>query len=329
MRALILAAGRGERLRPLTDKIPKPAIPFLNIPIIGFPLFYLEQAGLSELAVNTHHLPEQIRATVGALANPATRVYFSHEPGEILGSGGGLAKAAAMFGEGGEILIANADAVALFPSARVLTELVRRHRETRALATLLVCHFPPTREKMGGVYVGSGERVVTFSKKDLYGVDGKPWHFTGYMVVSPELLDGLNTGPSNILYDVLLAKIQAGALVSALCAPDVYWFETGNPADYLSATGKCLEILTQDGTWAEQCLEKILDRFTPDWEAGFHHDGAIELLATPRPRDLHVTHFAVAGPQVKLHEGVALTRAVLAGNASPAAGQAVTDQILI
>jgi mannose-1-phosphate guanylyltransferase len=328
MRALILAAGRGERFQPFTERVPKPAIPFLNVPIMGFPMFYLEEVGLTELVVNTHHLPAEIQAMVQGLIRSDVKVHFSHETPEILGSGGGLAQAAKFFSTGEEILIANADAVALFPSTRILGELYRRHRDTKALATLLVCPFPLVKEKLGGVYVDSQGKVVNFSKQNLTNILARPWHFTGYIVVSSQLLNGLTTQPSNILYDVLLPMIQQGARVSALCVSDIHWFETGNLADYLSATEASLKILT-GSSWAAQCLQRVLTRFTPEWRKGFRQEGAIELVACPRPSSLNVTGFAVMGPGVRIEENVNLTRAVISGKAVLGQGQAIIDDLIL
>src|SRR4051812_5726608 len=93
MNALLLCAGLGTRFRPITDKIAKPTIPFLNVPLLGYSLAYLENAGLKNLVMNTHHLPDTIKATSKTLcADINYKTQFSHEP-EILGSGGGIKNA--------------------------------------------------------------------------------------------------------------------------------------------------------------------------------------------------------------------------------------------
>ena len=57
MKAMLLSAGYGNRFKPHTNKVAKPAIPFLNIPMLGYPIYYLEQIGIEKLAINTHYLP--------------------------------------------------------------------------------------------------------------------------------------------------------------------------------------------------------------------------------------------------------------------------------
>ena len=147
---MILCAGLGTRLKPHTDFIAKPALPVMNVPMLGYPLFYFENAGIEKLVANTHHRPESIRQVVKALTRGQKyAVDLSHEAPEILGSGGALWGAKKFLEtsanndpEGGEVLFANGDSVAVFSSSQVLQEALKRHRESQALATLLVCHHP-------------------------------------------------------------------------------------------------------------------------------------------------------------------------------------------
>ncbi|MEK6556075.1 MAG: sugar phosphate nucleotidyltransferase, partial [Bdellovibrionota bacterium] len=94
MKAMILTAGLGTRFRPHTDKLAKPALPFLNIPLMGYSLFHLESLGIKDLVLNLHHLPQTIRAvaaqctTQGSLSsnsNPPYKIHFSDETSMILG----------------------------------------------------------------------------------------------------------------------------------------------------------------------------------------------------------------------------------------------------
>lgn len=329
MRALIFAAGRGERLRPYTDKLAKPTIPFLNIPIVAFPLFYLEQAGLQELVVNTHHLPETVEQTLKNLVPKKVSLKFSHETPLILGSGGGLAQAVRQFASSTkEIFVANGDAVALFPDVKILERLLELHRESQALATLLVCPFPPAVEQFGGVYVNGQGQVTTFSKKTLLLADSNPWHFSGYMVVSREVGQELSTTPSNLLYDFLLPQIQAGHKVMALCQRELHWFETGNLDDYLNATHSCLKLLAQTG-WATETLKKILDRFSPGWIANFSTSPLALVPPANRGGGTKIEDFAVVGEKVQLGHQVQLTQAVIVNSAEVANGTHVQRTLVI
>lgn len=328
MNALIFAAGRGERLKPYTQKFAKPAIPFLNIPIISFPLFYLEQAGLKNLVVNTHHLPETVEQATKSILHPANNVLFSRESPEILQSGGGLAQASSMFPDDENIYVVNGDAVALFPSTEILISLRKLHEKENALATLLVCPFPPTQESFGGVYVNSSGQVTAFSKTALNDPHSKPWHFTGFMIVNRKIWEGLSAKPSNLLYDILLPKINSGAKVMALKQTDIHWFETGNVKDYLNSTKICLEILGEY-SWAEQCLGQILERYSPRWRRNFIGASKGDIGLMGNSQSALVKGFAVVGLDAKIGKNVTLIRSVVGGTASVDAGQTITDGFIL
>src|SRR5258706_2851077 len=92
MRAMILAAGKGTRLRPLTDSIPNPLIDVAGQPMIAFPLQLLRNAGIQDVVINLHHLGEQIRSALGDGSTYGVRIRYSEED-PILDSGGGIAAA--------------------------------------------------------------------------------------------------------------------------------------------------------------------------------------------------------------------------------------------
>ncbi|MGE0764642.1 MAG: NDP-sugar synthase [Bdellovibrionales bacterium] len=318
MNALIFAAGRGERLRPFTDKIAKPAIPFLNVPMMGYPIFYLEKAGVKNFIFNTHHLPATIESSARQLCGKRAGVLFSPEQPEILGSGGGLAKAVSVYPQlaKDDLLIANADMVALYENPQVVTDLLRRHRESGALATLLVCPFPNAKESFGGVYADTQGQVRRFSKTALTDPNLKPWHFAGFMVVSPLAWQGLSTQPSNLFYDIFQKKIDQGGKVIVLTVPATAWYETGNLKDYLASTEAALKLLATPSP-TQRTLIQILDRFTPGWWKGWRTMGeksdSYLLCSLPWPDRIKVTGFAVVGPQALLGSQVHVNRSVISG----------------
>lgn len=129
--AIVLAAGLGTRLRPLTYRVPKPALPVGGLPILFYNLFLLKEAGVRDVVINLHHLPEKIIRLLGRPRNLGMRIRFSMEP-RILGTAGGIAeglrrmKKRATFVINGDILC-DAD----------LGKLYDVHRRTDARATLL------------------------------------------------------------------------------------------------------------------------------------------------------------------------------------------------
>ncbi len=328
MIALLFAAGRGERLRPLTDKIAKPAIPFLNVPMMGFPLFYLEQAGLKALLVNTHHLPQTVETCIKGLVRWRTKLQFSHEEGTILGSGGGLAKASKLAANAQDIVIANADAVCLFEDREIIKRLLETHKTTHAIATLLLSPFPKgAKESFGGVYTDGSGRVRKFSKTKLSDANLAAWHFTGYMVVNQKVFSGLSEAPSNLLYDVLQKRMDQGEVVSSLIDQSALSFETGNSQDYLRSTKECLEILTEPSS-QQKTLIRILDRFTPGWWKGWRSGGPLVLGSLPWPEELSVSEFAVFSSETLFPEKIHLERSVVTAQAQIEPGSHLKDKLI-
>jgi N-acetyl-alpha-D-muramate 1-phosphate uridylyltransferase len=107
MKAMILAAGRGERLRPLTDRTPKPLVPVAGRPLLAHQLEWLAAAGVGEVVINLHHLAEQIVAAVGDGSAFGVRVTYSREA-QLLETGGGIVNALPLLGDA-PFLILNGD----------------------------------------------------------------------------------------------------------------------------------------------------------------------------------------------------------------------------
>src|SRR5256714_10996687 len=132
MRAMILAAGYGTRLWPLTIDRAKPAIPFMGRPLVGYVAEYLARYGFREIVVNLHHRPESVRAALGDGARFGVRFHYVSEP-NILGTGGALDNARSLL-EGDTFVVVN---------GKIATDInldaaLETHRRTRALATLVL-----------------------------------------------------------------------------------------------------------------------------------------------------------------------------------------------
>lgn len=118
MRAMILAAGRGERLRPLTDTVPKPLIDINGKPLIEFHLENLALAGFREVVINLAHLGEMIRDKLGTGSNWGLNIHYSQEPSGALDTGGGIQQALPLLGES-PFAIINGDIFCQYPLARL------------------------------------------------------------------------------------------------------------------------------------------------------------------------------------------------------------------
>ena len=262
MRALILSAGMGERLRPLTLTRAKPAIEFLNMPMLAFPYYWLDTVDLSAVVFNTHYLGESVRKAAMHVVKPECQTHFSHEDA-ILGSGGGIWNARFHLQWDGNFAVANADGVVTFKEHDAIEQMLRFHKKHDALATLLVCPLEGIGTIRPGVWMDKLGEVTNFGKaprKDYL----ECYHYASYMFLSERIWNYLPEGESNILYDVLEPAIAKGEKVFGFKPEGMRWFETGNSEEYLQATKQCLEFM-RDGNPLGAQLLKMLERFGPPY----------------------------------------------------------------
>src|SRR4030095_4973694 len=132
MRAIVLSAGYGTRLWPLTEDRTKPAIPILGKPLVGCVAEYLAGYGIDEIVVNLHHRPESVRRALGDGSRFGVKLHYIEEP-EILGTSGALDNARALL-DGDTFVVINGKII----SDIDLSEALRTHRDSRAIATLVL-----------------------------------------------------------------------------------------------------------------------------------------------------------------------------------------------
>jgi mannose-1-phosphate guanylyltransferase len=223
LKAMILAAGLGTRMRPLTDLLAKPALPVLNRPLILWTLERLARHGLRDVAINLHHLPDTVRAAVDEGKRLGLRVTFSFEP-SILGTGGGP-RGLRRFFDDGPFLLVNGDVLFDFD----LTGLAAQHRASGALATLVLRPNPDAR-RYASVVTRSDGRIVS-----LPGVRrrrrGRRWLFTGVQILEPSLLERLPEGPSDTVRDLYAPLVDGDALLLGTPLRG-RWLDLGTPELY-------------------------------------------------------------------------------------------------
>jgi NDP-sugar pyrophosphorylase family protein len=227
---MILAAGLGTRLRPLTENRPKPLLPIGGRPLLEWNLLLLKRHGITDVIINLHHLGEQIVQAIGDGSRLGLRLAYSHEP-TLQGTGGGI-KQAAPFLTGRPILVLNGDTL----SGCDLTALVAAHRTGRALATLALREDPEA-ATWGPVTVDAGSRILQINGKPPLAHHVKPLPapcmFAGIHVMEPEVLDAIPPGPGSIIdvYHGLLAK----GLCLQGCRMNGYWSDIGTVERYEQA----------------------------------------------------------------------------------------------
>ncbi len=234
MRAMILCAGLGTRLRPLTETWPKPAIPLLGQPLFRYNLAVLKAAGVTAVGINTHHLPEAMRACAEAeCARAGLPLTLSHE-GVIQGTGGGI-RGLRRFLEDDHFLVMNGDV--LF--AVDLQPVVRGHKESGAAATMVLLPMPEG-ERFAAVEVDASFRVRRIAGHGPGGERLSPWHFTGVHVMSPAVFDFMNPdGEEDINRGVYVRMMEQGLTVRGHRVQG-YWSDVGTPQRYLQAQTELL-----------------------------------------------------------------------------------------
>ncbi len=165
MKAMILAAGRGERMRPLTDRMPKPLLEVAGKPLIQYHIEALRDAGFRELVINHAHLGVQLVEHLGSGAQLGVRISYSAEPEGALETGGGIKRALALLGEQ-PFLVVNGDIWTDYPYQQL-------HRAPGGLAHLVLVDNPQHNhdgdfQLEGGKVTSEGKQKLTFSGIGLY-----------------------------------------------------------------------------------------------------------------------------------------------------------------
>ncbi|HYG09884.1 MAG TPA: NDP-sugar synthase [Pyrinomonadaceae bacterium] len=242
MRAMILAAGYGTRLWPLTLDRAKPALPFMGRPLVGYVAEYLARYGCGEIAVNLHHRPESVRAALGDGQDFGVRFSYIEEP-EILGTSGAIGNARA-FLDGDTFIVVNGK-IATDIDLRAALET---HRRERALATLvlrrnveqerystvevagnLVTNFGGypafTSDNAGGAARTADERAGRALEHSGAAEVDAPLMFTGIQILEPRIFDYIPHGVfSHSVTDVYVPAIARGERIAAHVGGGM-WYE--------------------------------------------------------------------------------------------------------
>ncbi len=259
MKAMLLAAGLGERMRPLTQDRAKPSLPLLNRPMIAHTLDHLKHHGVDEVVINLHYEPESIRGVVGDGSRLGLKVHYSEEP-VILGTAGGLKKAEAYFEGAGTFLMLNSDSI----SDCDLGAAVRAHRESGALITMVLTPPPPGSD-YAAVELVDQDRITRIAGKPPGDPDPRAsrYTFTGIHVLEPEILGEIPPkGKVEINSEVYPRLIAAGKGLKGYVHSGL-WRELGTPQLYIEGSVALLREGTDPSIKALRSAEGVyLDRVT-------------------------------------------------------------------
>ena len=247
MKAMILAAGKGTRVRPITHTTPKPMIPILQKPVMEFLLELLRQHGFNQIMVNVSHLSEEIENYFRDGQRFGVQIAYSFEGriedgkliGDALGSAGGLKRIQDFqpFFDDTFVVLCGDALIDLD-----LGEAVRRHKGKGAMASMITKRVPPDQVSSYGVVVSDPDgRVLSFQEKPAVEDAASDMINTGIYIFEPEVFDFIPSGePFDIGSELFPKLVEAGAPFFAL-PMEFEWVDIGKVPDYWQAIRSVLQ----------------------------------------------------------------------------------------
>ncbi len=261
VRGMVLAAGLGTRLRPLTLHRAKASVPFLNRPLIEYSFDLMRGACIDEFVVNLHYCPKSVFDVVTRfLESPSGRswnpwILFSDES-EILGTAGGIAKVGDFF-RGGDFVVSNGKIY----FEQQLEPVLRFHRENDATATMVLLKHHGE-QPFNPVIMDEDRRIRGFSLKSDVKDFRNAYVFTGIQILSPEFFDFVPPGSADSVKDVYPEMIRRGRKVLGFVS-QADWSECSVPSRYLAESlrilkGRGLENLFEDEAPANGAFQGVV-----------------------------------------------------------------------
>lgn len=232
---MILAAGFGTRLKPLTNDLPKPLFPVINIPILEHTLHFLRSYGIRKIAINLHHKPEKIINYFGDGKNFEVDLHYSQEE-KILGTAGGIKKLQDFF-KGDSFWVINSDVLADVD----LDNVLKFHKEKKSKLTLVVRQVFNT-DKYKSIQRADGGRIVNFLGHSIMNSkQATQVMFTGIQIMEPDIFSRI---PENkfcgTTEDIFPEMIKDGLPVYGYLHQG-YWIDIGTRETYIKAQADALD----------------------------------------------------------------------------------------
>jgi len=304
--AMILAAGLGVRMRPLTSVLPKPALPMTDGPVVASALRLAASAGATKIVVNVSHLAEQMAEAVSEVTIGGIEIALSFED-ELMGTAGGLAMARdrGLLGNENSVLVINGDGAL----GLNLEGFAEHHLASGDLVTLaLLPHLDP--EQWSRVVLDVDERVTEIHPPGRPGPHEVPFLYPGVMAVHREALDALPATPGEIpvaLWNPARKERRLGGLVVA-----GHWREVGSPTDYLEV----MLLRLAGTTWIHPSAEVSAGASI---HSSFVGRGAVVM-------DRAVLEESVVAEDALVGQGARVTRSVLLGPVEAGADENVVGE---
>lgn len=224
---MILAAGLGTRLRPLTEKKPKALMPVANKPIIGWVIEYLKKHGIDQIVVNAHHHYRQIVDYLDGGRPFGCEIQVRVEA-EILGTGGGIKNTEGFWG-GDPFIVINSDILTDINLSRAYES----HKKLGGLVTLIL----HDREPYNQIQIDNKGFITDISASSAQG----RFAFTGIHIMDPELLGHIPDRVFSDIIDCYRKLIQSGRFIRSLLTTGHYWRDMGTVENYMQANRDLLD----------------------------------------------------------------------------------------
>jgi mannose-1-phosphate guanylyltransferase len=337
MKAMILAAGKGTRVRPITHTTPKPMIPILQKPVMEFLLELLRQHGFDEIMVNVSHLAEEIENYFRDGQRFGVQIAYSFEGriedgeliGEALGSAGGIKRIQDFqpFFDDTFVVLCGDALIDLD-----LTEALRRHKEKGAMASLVAKRVPHDQVSSYGVVVtDEAGKVLRFQEKPSVQDAASDMINTGIYIFEPEVLEFIPSGqPFDIGSDLFPLLVEAGAPFFAL-PMEFEWVDIGKVPDYWQAIRSVLQGHVRQvqipGVEVRPGIYTGLN-VAADWDK-IHVEGPIYVGAMTRIENgATIIGPAMIGPSCHICEGATIDNSIIFDYSRIGAGVRLVEKLV-
>lgn len=203
MKAMILAAGLGTRLKPFTDQHPKALAPVNDKPVLQRNIEYLHRHGIDEVIVNVHHFAQQVIDAIKNNNGWGSKITISNESDEVLETGGGIKKASGFLKDSNPFVVMNADIL----TDLNLTEMIASHQQNQPMGTLAVTQ----RNSSRALLFSPNNRLCGWRNEktgEIKGQQGQPKAFSGIQVLSSEIFNHIRFSGKFSMIDVYLDLCQ-------------------------------------------------------------------------------------------------------------------------
>ncbi len=320
MKAMLLCAGLGTRLRPITNTVPKPLVPVFDVPAVADTLELLRDSGIEDVVVNLHHLPGKVKAALGDKYS-GVNIEYSHEH-EILGAVGGIRKALPLLGDG-PITVINGDI--LFGID--LRAIIDFHKRSGAALTLAAGKI---RSRPRIHVVGADKSGRVHCIRDHCSGEGEPRDYyvnLGVFVYESSILREYASEYTPFGFadkEGLISKLFANnEPVMIYRNTQFYWNDIGTPADYLQAHFDAL-----DGTGTSRCLARA-NFAKPDVCPAVVREPVYIGHNVEIEKNVVIGPYAVIGSGTKIGKGACVKQSVAFPGSTISQGAAITGSVVV